>query len=57
MPDIYIGPIAGYLLESYNIIIGFKVFFILVFNFSFGLVTSIYLKKYLYINDHQIKYI
>ena len=26
LPDIYIGPVAGYLLESYNIIIGFKVF-------------------------------
>ena len=48
MPDIYIGPIAGYLLESYNIIIGFKVFFVFLFLISaFGLATSIYLKKYL----------
>ena len=46
MPDIYIGPIAGYLLESYNIIIGFKVFFVFLLLISaFGLVTSIYLKK------------
>ena len=46
MPDIYIGPIAGYLLESYNIIIGFKVFFVFLFLISaFGFATSIYLKK------------
>ena len=48
MPDIYIGLIAGYLLESYNIIIGFKLFFVFLLLISaLGLVTSIYLKKYL----------
>ena len=46
MPDIYIGPLSGFMLNGSNIERGFKIFYIFFFLISsLGLLSSIYLKK------------
>ena len=46
MPDIYIGPLSGFMLDDSNIERGFKIFYIFFFLISsLGLLSTIYLKK------------
>jgi nitrate/nitrite transporter NarK len=46
LPDVFIGPLFGFLLDLEDIKSSFQIFFIFLLLIStFGLVTSIYLKK------------
>ena len=53
-PDVFVGPLFGFLLDLNDINKSFQIFFIFLFLISLvGLITSIYLKKSLsYINGH-----
>ena len=46
LPDIFVGPLFGFLLDLQDIKVSFKIFFVFLFLIStVGLITAIYLKK------------
>ena len=58
LPDIFVGPLFGFLLDLQDIKVSFKIFFVFLFIIStVGLITAIYLKKTKNINVLQKRYI